>query len=89
MIDVSKDERRYAIEHLSKQPLHDHADKQHHGELGFALFAPTPQRALNTTEKTKVYVASMNTGFKNDQTTPDLRASLCSGPPLRAWSLAR
>ena len=30
----------------------------------------TPQRALNTTENTKVYTTNMNTGLKNDQAKP-------------------
>lgn len=46
VIDVGKDERRCAIEYLRKQSMHNHADKQHHGELGFALFTPNAPTGL-------------------------------------------
>jgi hypothetical protein len=38
-IDVGKNQSRSAVQHFGKQAVHDHADKQHHGELGFAFLA--------------------------------------------------
>ena len=46
VIDVGKNQARGAVEYLSKQSMHDHADKQHNGKLGFAHFASNAPAGL-------------------------------------------
>lgn len=50
--------------------MHDHADKQHHGKLGFALVAThSPARFEDLGEDEGVH-GQLNTGLKKDQARP-------------------
>jgi len=54
VVDVSADEARRPVEVLGEKPVNDQSNEQHDREIGFALLIRAPQRALNTTENTKV-----------------------------------
>ena len=53
VVDVAKDQAGGAVDDFGKQAVHDHANKQHHGELGFAFFAPYTPAGLEHHGKNK------------------------------------
>ena len=70
VIDVGKNQAGGAVKHFGKQAVHDHADKQHHGELGFAFVAAhTPAGFEHHGEDEGVHHQHEH-GVKNDQASP-------------------